>query len=106
HGDIGRLRLDQVVDAAGVGVKAVRRVVVADVVDGAAGDARHVDVGRGGDLTGDDAGAGGDEDFAGHAARGVFGEHGVEDGVGNLVGDLIGMAFGHRFRREDVLLCI
>jgi len=38
------------------------------------------------------------QSFACDAAGGVFGQAGVEDGVGNLVGDFIGMAFGHRFR--------
>ena len=58
----------------------------------------EINVGFGGDLSGDDYEAGGGESFAGDAAGGVFGEAGIEDGVGNLVGDLIGMAFGHGFR--------
>jgi hypothetical protein len=60
----------------------------------------EIDVGFGGDFSGDDDQAGGGEGFAGDPAEGVFGEAGVEDGVRNLVGDLIGMAFGYGFRRE------
>jgi hypothetical protein len=57
----------------------------------------EIDVGFGGDFSGDDNEAGGGKGFAGHAAGGVFGEAGVEDGVGNLVRDFIGMAFGYGF---------
>ncbi len=81
-------------------VEAVEGVVVADGGDGAADDGLEIDVGLGGDFTGDDDQAGGGESFAGDAAGGVFGQAGVKDSVGNLVGDLIGMAFGDRFRSE------
>ncbi len=70
------------------------------VGDGAADDVLEIDVGLGGDFSGDDDQAGGGEGFAGDAADGIVGEAGVEDGVGNLVGDLIGMAFGYGFGSE------
>ena len=79
HRDVGRLRLDQVVHAAGVAIEPVGGVVVADVLDGAARDPRHVHVGLGGDLAGHDAGAGGDQDFARHAPRWVVRQHGVQN---------------------------
>ena len=104
HGDIGRLRLDQVVHAAGVAIESVAGVVVADVLDGAARDARNVHVGRGGDFAGHDAGAGGHQHLARHAAGGIVRQDRVQYGVGNLVGNLIRMAFGDGFRREKVLL--
>ena len=59
--------------------------------------ALEIDVGLGGDFAGDDDQAGGGQGFAGYAAGGVFGQAGVEDGVGNLVGDFVGMAFGYGF---------
>src|SRR5207253_2534477 len=102
HGDVGRLRLNQVVHSAGVGIETVRGVIIADVFDGAARDSRHVDVRFRGDLAGDDAGAGGHQDFARHSAGRVVGEDGVQHGVRNLVGDLVGMAFGDGFRGENV----
>ena len=70
--------------------------------DGAAHYALEIDIGFGGDFSGDDDQAGGGESFAGDAAGGVFGEAGVEDGVRNLVGDLIGMAFGDGLGSEQI----
>ena len=93
HRDIGRLALDQVQDAAGLGVETECGVGVADVGDRLARDLRHVDVAGGGDFAGDDADAGGDQHFAGHAAHRILREDGVEDGVGNLVGYLVGVTF-------------
>ena len=98
HGDVAGLLVDAGDHGAGVGVEAVEGVVVSDGGDGAADDGLEIDVGLGGDFSGDDDEAGGGEGLAGDAAGGVFGEAGVEDSVGNLVGDLIGMAFGHGFR--------
>ena len=100
HGDVAGLLVDAGDDGAGVAVEAVEGVVVSDGGDGAADDGLEIDVGFGGDFSGDDDEAGGGKGFAGDAAGGIFGEAGVEDGVGNLVGDLIGMAFGHGFRGE------
>ena len=66
-----------------------------------------IDVGFGGDFSGDDDQASGGKSLAGDAAEGIFGEAGVENGVGNLVGDFIGMAFGDRFgcKQNTVLRC-
>ena len=100
HGDIAGLFVDAGDYGAGVAVEAVQGIVVADGLHGAADDLLKIDVGFGGDFSGDDDQAGGSKGFAGYAARGVFGQAGVEDGVGNLIGDLIGMAFGYGFRGE------
>ncbi len=97
HGDIAGLFVDAGDDGAGVAIEAVESVVVSDALHGAADDLLKIDVGFGGDFSGDDDQAGGGKRFAGDAAEGIFGEAGVEDGVGNLVGDLIGMAFGYGF---------
>jgi hypothetical protein len=104
HRDIGRLRLDQIMYAAGIGIESVGGVVVSDVFDGAARDARNVHVSLGGDLAGHDASAGSDQNLAGHAAGGVVGKNGVQHRVRYLVRDLVGMAFGDRFRSEKVSL--
>src|SRR5208283_542879 len=98
HGYIAGLFVNAGNYGAGVAVEAVEGVVVADGLDRAADDLLKVDIGFGGDFSGDDYQAGCGQSFAGDAAGGVFGEAGVQDGVRNLVGDLVGMAFGYRFR--------
>ena len=91
----GRLLVDRDDHAARAAVEAVQGVVVADRLDRLAGELRDVDVGRGGDLTGDDAQPGGEQRLAGHPAVGILGEDRVEHRVADLVGHLVGVAFGH-----------
>ena len=98
--DVGGLAVDGGDDAAGVAVEALEGVVVTDLTDGVADQGLEVDVGLGGDLSGDDDEAGAGEGLAGDAAVRVFGEAGVEDGVGDLVGHLVGMTFGHGLTGE------
>src|SRR5208283_1710067 len=88
HGDVAGLFVDAGDYGAGVAVEAVEGVVVADGLDGSADYVLEIDVGFGGDFSGDDYEAGGGESFAGHAAGGIFSKTGVEDSVRNLVGDL------------------
>ena len=95
HRDIGRLGLDDIQDAAGLGVKTERRVVVTDVGDRLAGDRGDVDVSGGGDFTRNDANTGGDEHFAGYPSLGVLRQNCVENGVGNVIGHFIRVTFGH-----------
>ena len=97
HGDVAGLFVDAGDYGAGVAVETVDSVVVADGADGAADYTLEIDIGFGGDFSGDDYEAGSGEGFAGYAAGDVFGEAGVEDGVGNLVSDFIRMAFGDGF---------
>jgi len=99
--DVGGLAVDGGDDGAGVAVEALEGIVIADLADRLADQGLEVDVGLGGDLTGDDDEAGAGEGLAGDAALGVFGEAGVEDGVGDLVGDLVGMTFGHGLTGEE-----
>ena len=98
-GDVGALLVDEVEDAAGVGVEAELGARVADAADDVAGDLLHVEVGLGANLAGDDHGARGHEGLAraadvvhvGRHARGrdvagllelsLLGEKRVEDGV-------------------------
>src|SRR5215467_5871168 len=87
HGDVAGLLVDGGDDGAGVGVESVEGVVVADGVNDAADDGLKINVGFGGDFSGDDCEAGGHKGFAGYAAGGVLGQASVEDRVGNLVGD-------------------
>ena len=100
HGDVGRLALDGIEDAAGLAVEADSGVGVADVGDGLARELRNVDITGGRDFAGYDANAGGDQHFASHAAVRILFENSIENGIGNLVRNLIGVALGHGFRRE------
>ncbi len=106
HRDVGRLALNAVQNAAGLGVEAECRVRVADFGDRLAGDARDVDIGGGCDFAGHDADAGGHQDFAGNAPGGVLRENGVEHGIGNMIGDLIGVTFGNGFGREKMSMFV
>jgi hypothetical protein len=99
--DVGGLAIDGRDDSAGVGVEALEGIVITDLVDRVADEGLEVDVGLGGDLTGDDDEAGAGESLAGDAAVGIFGQAGVEDSVGDLVGDLVGMTFGHGLTGEE-----
>jgi hypothetical protein len=60
HGDVGRLALDGIEDAAGFAVEAHSRIRVADIVNHAAYQAGHIDVGSGGDFARNHADSGGD----------------------------------------------
>jgi len=65
-------------DGAGVAIEAVESVVVSDALHGAADDLLKIDVGFGGDFSGDDDQAGGGKRFAGDAGlTGIFGEAGA-----------------------------
>ena len=75
-------------------------VGIADVLHGLPDDFVEVERGAGGDLTGQNHRVALAEGLAGHAARRVLLEAGVEDGIRNVVADLIGVSFGHRLGRE------
>ena len=101
HGDVGRLLLNGGDYAAGLGIEAVLRSRIANIADDVAGEVGEVNIGRGGNFTGDDDEAGGDERLAGYAALGVVRQYGVKDGVGNLVGYLVRVALGDRLRGKQ-----
>jgi len=84
-------------------VDAVFRVVVADALDGFAGDLNIIHVCVRGDLAGQHDEARVAQRFGGDAGARVLGQDRVEDGVGNLVRDLVGMAFGDGFGSEEVI---
>ena len=88
----GDCAIDRHHHAARVAVEAERLAVVADPLDRVADEVRDVDVGLGGDLTGDDAEARREQRLARDTTHRVLGEDRVEDGVGDLVGHLVGMA--------------
>jgi hypothetical protein len=63
-----------------------------------------IDVGVGGDFTGQHHQTGVAQRFGGHAGFRVLGQNGVQNGVGNLVGDLVGMAFRDGFGSEKIIV--
>ena len=73
-GDVTALVVDRDDHPAGVTVETGARVVVSDVLEGLADDARDLDVGRGGDLPGHHAQTGGHHGLAGDATTRVLGE--------------------------------
>ena len=101
HGDIGRLLLDRAHDAAGFGIEAVFRAVVAHLPDHLARHIVEVHVALGRDFAGNHHQAGRNQRLAGDAALRVLLHHFVEDGVGNLVGDLVRVAFRYGLRRKQ-----
>ena len=89
--------LDRVADdlldlVARAGRPAVRVGELLFVIDAAAAD-----------LAAEDDPLGGDHRLAGDARLGILGQEQVDDGVADLVGDLVGMAFGNRFRGEQII---
>ena len=92
HSDVGALLVDRGQDRAGVAVKAVFRVVIADFVNGFAHNGRNVNIAVGGYLAHYHDHARSCDTFAGNACLGVVCKDGVEYCVGNLVTDLIGMS--------------
>jgi hypothetical protein len=71
-GDVGGLAVDRGEHRAALVVEADVGIVVADALDGLAGDVHVVDVGLGGDLAGDHHQAGGHQGLAGHPAAGSW----------------------------------
>jgi hypothetical protein len=62
----------------------------------------QVYVSLGGNLARDDDQASGGQGLTGDSTGRVFGQAGVQDGVGNLVCDLVRMAFRDRFGRKKI----
>ena len=98
HGDIGRLLVDGGHDGAGLIVKAIGGVGIADIADGLSYDAGDVDIAVGRHLAHDEDHAGRGDRLACNTAVAVKMDDGVEDSVGDLVADLIGMSLCHAFR--------
>ena len=101
--DVGRLRADGDLHAAGQAVEALVGVVVADVEDGLADEVRHRGVGVGAHLAGHDDQAGRQQRLDGDPEVGLLRvvlHQVVQDGVADAVSDLVRVTFGHRLRGE------
>src|ERR1035437_5681533 len=93
--NVAGLLIDGGDDGAGVGVEAVKGVVISDGGDDTADKALEIDVSLGGDFAGNNHQACGRKSFGGYAAVGVLLQACVKDSVRDLVGYLVGMAFSH-----------
>ena len=76
-------------------------IIIADLFNGVPGDFFYVDGGIGVDLAEDHADWIFDGSFACNFGLGIFGEAGVEDGVGNVIAEFVGMAAGDVFGGEE-----
>ena len=94
HVDIRALLVQIDGDRAGVRVKAVTRLGVADFADGVAGNLLVIHLCGGGDFAEDVHRVGDGGDLAGDVAHRVLRKQRVENRVGDLVADLIGMPLG------------
>ncbi len=74
-------------------VDAVLGVVVADALDGVAGDLDVIHMGIGGDFTGQHDQTGVGQGFSGDAAAGVLLKNGIQNRIRNLVCHFVGVAF-------------
>ena len=120
HGDVGRLLVDGIDNAARVAVKAVLRAVVADLADGIAHDLLHVNVCFRANFARHHHKTRGSHGLAcathvvhvGRNARrrNVAGflkldflcQNGIQDSIRNLIANLVRMTFSHRLRREKI----
>ena len=84
-GNVGRLLLNGNEHIAGLVVKALGGVVVADVLDGTTDDLLVVKVSLGGDLAKNHNHARLGSRFTGHLGERIFSEAGIEDGIGDLI---------------------
>ena len=98
--DVGRLRVQRDLHAAGIAVEALDGRVVANLEHAVTGDARDVGVGLSRDLATDDDQTRRDEGLGRDAALGILGQKSVEDAVADLVGDLVRVTLGHGLGRE------
>ena len=103
HGDVGALLVDIGEDGAGVGVKAIGRVGIADVGNDLSGHGGDVHMALIGHFAHDQRHAGGGDALAGHAGHGVLGQNCVKNAVGDLVAHLVGMPLGDGFGGENTL---
>jgi hypothetical protein len=89
--DIGRLLLNGDEQVAGLVVKTLGGVIVADALDGLTDDLLVVELGLGADLTEDHDHTGLGGSLTSNLGEGVLGQAGIEDGIGDLISDLVGM---------------
>ena len=97
HSDIRGLLVDRNQHAAGVAVKAEFSTVVADVVDGFAGNVCDINIALGRNFTENVNLTGSNDSFASNTAFRILSQDGIKHSIGNLVCYFIGMTFGNGF---------
>ena len=97
HGDIRGLLMNHGLHRAGIRVKSHVGPGVADGPHGITDNLLNVHMGLGGNLSHDGHNACGGYGLAGGPGHGILGQHGVQDGIGDLVAHFIRMSFCYGF---------
>ena len=95
--DVRALRFDGNHDAAGLVVKPLERAVVANFLDGIAGNFGNIDPRRGGNFTGNNDDTRFEHRLARHVTRFILFQNGVQNGIADLICHFVGMTFGDGF---------
>ena len=100
HCDIGGLLVDRNHNGTGVAVKAILRLVIADLLNRLTNDLRDIYICVGGDLAGYQYETGTACCLAGYTAHRVFFHQCVQNCVGNGIAHFVGMSFCYRLRSK------
>ena len=96
-GDIGALAGESVHDVDAVGMKDIIIVGITDLTDRGSNELIVIELGAGGNFSGNDNEVRFYKSFTGDTAGGILAEARVEHCVRNGITNLIGMAFANRF---------
>ena len=99
-GNLWRLLIDGHDDGGSFVIHSNIDGVIADLLDGLSSDKFDVGFGSGTDLSEDHADRVLDCGLACHHGVGIFGETGIEDGIGDIVTEFVRMTAGDTFRCE------
>ena len=97
HCDIGGLLVDRNHNGTGVAVKAILRLVIADLLNRLTNDLRDIYICVGGDLAGYQYETGTACCLAGYTAHRILCDQSIQDGIRNGITDFIRMTFSYRF---------
>ena len=104
HRDIRRLLIQRDKDSAGICIKSLAGIVVADLPDRIADNLLIIHNSLGRDLAGHQDKTRAGSGLAGHTAHGILCHAGIQNRIGHSITDFVGMSLCHRLRRENVLL--
>ena len=104
HGNIRGLLIHCHKNSAGICIKALGGIVIADLTDGVADNLLIVNDSLCRDLTGNQCKAGAHCGLAGNTAHGILSHAGIQNRIADCVADFVGMSFGYRLRCKNILL--
>ena len=93
--NVGALCVEGNHDSACIAIETIESIVVANFIDHCTSNVgnRNVCICR--NFTSNDAQARGEQCFTGNTSMGVFGQDGIEHGIGHLVCHFVGVTLGH-----------